>query len=241
LAFDFYGKYLYSGSDDKSLIVWEVATGKQVKSIANTQAINAIAPTADLKFLYIASAEPKIKLMNMMSGQVAKTLDGHTDAVNDIAISKNGKWLVSGSNDKTARIWDMSTGKQIRILPVDCWKVTTVSFSDNDKYIVTGCNDGSVKVWETESGKLIKSFVLENAITRNVIFNKDATQVFATYMLREGDDYGVRVWATGIKPVTVIQEVKASNTIPSDTLNKIVPKNNLPTNNMNQPVVKPKK
>jgi WD40 repeat protein len=198
LIFDNYGRYLFSGSDDRNMMVWDLKTGTNVKTIDNGLPVTAIAPTGNFKIVYVADAGPKIKMYDMMSGKVAKTLDGHTDAVNDIAISGNGRYMISGSNDKTARVWDLGTGKQLRILPVDCWKVTSVAFSSDSRYAVTGCNDGSIKVWEVENGKLVDSYRLESSIVRNVQFGKTSAQILATFMLRGSENYGLRIYQTSI-------------------------------------------
>ncbi len=205
LIFDIRDRYLYSGSDDKTIKVWNLKTGKPVKTINNGNAVYAIAPTKNIQHIYVAGAEPKIKMYHMLSNKVVKTLDGHTDAVNDIELSNDGKWLVSGSNDKTARIWSVATGKQVRILPVDCWKVTTVDISKDSKYVTTGCNDGSIKIWELETGKLLNSIDFSGSIARNVTFGKTNQQILATFMLRNSDDFGLRIYDTKISltPINV--------------------------------------
>lgn len=200
LSFDPMNRYLYSGSDDKTMIVWDIAKGTQVKTVSNGQPVYSIAMTSDLRFIYIAGAEPKIKMYSMITNKVAKTFDGHTDIVNSLAISRNGNYMLSGSNDKTARIWDLRTGKQVRILPVDCWKVTVVAFSDDSKYAITGCNDGSVKIWETESGKLISSIDGKGSIVRGLAFMRNLRLVAVAYMLKGDTNYGLRLFETGIEP-----------------------------------------
>jgi WD40 repeat protein len=209
LMFDPMGRYVYSGSDDKTIIIWEVVTGKTIKTLTHSTRINAMASTSDIKTLYVAGAEPKIKIYDVIKGTVLKTLDGHTDAVNDIAISRNGKYLLSGSNDKTARLFNLTTGKQIRVLPVDCWKVTSVCFSSDDQYALTGCNDGTIKVWEVETGKLIKTITAESATTRDVAFNQNSTIVFGAFLLREGTNYGIQVFNSGILPKVSINPTNA--------------------------------
>lgn len=222
LIFDNTGRYLYSGSDDKTMLIWDTKTGKNIKTVTNTQPISAIAPTSDMKMIYIAGSEPKIKLMNVMTGQVAKTLDGHTDAVNDIAITPDGKTMISGSNDKTARVWNLITGKQVRILPVDCWKVLTVSISDDGKYATTGCNDGSIKIWEIETGKIINSIYAPGAIARNVVFSKNVQEVLAAFMLTEGTNFGLRVYDSKITLTPVNVSIKPT-TIATDSVKKVMP------------------
>ncbi|MBP9185658.1 MAG: WD40 repeat domain-containing protein [Bacteroidia bacterium] len=240
LIFDIRDRYLYSGSDDKTIMVWNLKTGKAVKTINNGNAVNAIAPTKNIQHLYVAGAEPKIKIYHMLSNKVIKTLDGHTDAVNDIELSNDGKWLVSGSNDKTARIWSVATGKQVRILPVDCWKVTTVNISKDSKYVTTGCNDGSIKVWELETGKLLHSIDFSGSIARNVMFGKTSQQILAAFMLRNNDDYGLRVYDSKIT-LTPINVSSGNGVNPTDSSikNTVQPQKNQQLQNK-RPKVSPK-
>lgn len=210
LLFDNQSKYLFSGSDDKTVIAWEISTGKPFRSINNMQAVNSMAMASnDPRFLYVAGAEPKIKVYNLSNLQVTRTFDGHADVVNAIDISRNNLYLLSGSNDKTARIWDMKTGKELRKLAVDCWKVTAVAFTEDSKFAVTGCNDGSIKVWEVETGKLVSKIESSGNVVRDIVFLKHMKSIAVASMLRGSTDYGLRIWPTGITfpekaaPVTV--------------------------------------
>lgn len=211
LTFDRNGRYLFSGSDDKTVLVWDTKSGKVVKTFTNGQPVNAIAVSNDGKYMFIAASEPKIKMVEIVTGKIIKTLDGHTDAVNDIVLSNDGKFLISGSNDKTARVWNLATWKQARILPVDCWKVLTLSLSDDGKYATTGCNDGSIKVWEWESGKLISSINFPLGMARNVQFGKTNKYLFGAFMLKDGTDYGLRIYASKIPEPIVVEPKTTAN------------------------------
>jgi WD40 repeat protein len=48
-----------------------------------------------------------IKLWNVSTGALVKSLEGHTGAVSSLAFARNGNLLVSGSRDETLRIWDL--------------------------------------------------------------------------------------------------------------------------------------
>ena len=197
--FDNSSRFVFSGSEDGKIFLWDIKTGKNFKQIINGHPVHSIAMSNDPRFLFVAGAEPKIKVYSIANGQVARSFDGHLDAVNAIEISPNNKLLLSGSNDKTARIWDMTTGKEIRKLPVDCWKVTAVAFSDDSKYAITGGNDGSIKVWEVETGKLLSSVEAQYYNIRDISLSKNYKYIATAPMLRTGEDFGVRIYPSGIE------------------------------------------
>jgi WD40 repeat protein len=232
LLFDRSSKYLYSGADNGTLLFWDLSSGKELRNIANGFAISSLAQSNDPRMLYVADAGPKIKIYNLTSSTVVKTLDGHTDAVNSIDISKNNLYLLSGSNDKSARIWDLKTGKELKKLPVACWKVTAVAFSDDSKYAITGCNDGSIKIWEVETGKLLSQIEANGQNVRDLSFLKNYEWMAVAATLRGSTEYGLRIWPTGVLRNIIstvpVQTLPAKDTVNTNTMK--TPVNQLPKN-----------
>ncbi len=198
IVFDRGGKYFFSGCNEGKLIIWDLINRKPVKAMNTGSAINDLCLSPNPANIFIACAEPKIKLFALAGGNIVRTLDGHTDVVNSLAISPNNLYLISGSNDKTARIWDLRNMKQLFVLPVGCWKVTSVAFSEDSKYCVTGCNDGSIKVWATETGKLVSSIEGRNDNIREINFSKNGQILAVAALLRGSKEYGPRIFYSNI-------------------------------------------
>ena len=59
------------------------------------------------------SWDATIKLWNITTGELIRTLTGHTNAIGSMDLMKNGKTLVSGGfyNDTTIKMWDWATGE----------------------------------------------------------------------------------------------------------------------------------
>jgi hypothetical protein len=103
----------------------------------------------------VAGGRWDVKLWNVDTGKVIKTLKGHTMDVRSVCWNSDGGRLVSGSRDETFRVWDIESGKTI-IGPINTggW-LYAVCYSPDGKMIATGGND--FKIWDANSGALLRS------------------------------------------------------------------------------------
>jgi WD40 repeat protein len=99
------GKTLASGSYDKTIKLWDVATGKE---LSNT-ILNAYI-TIFLHNQPFAAAACLSYYLTVHKERA--TLRGLTGYVLSVAFSPDGKTLASGSGDGTIKLWDVATGKQ---------------------------------------------------------------------------------------------------------------------------------
>jgi G protein beta subunit-like protein len=69
----------------------------------------------DVRQLATTSADKTVKLWNLDSFTLERTLTGHQRWVWDCVFSVDAAYLVTASSDCTARLWDLSTGDAIRL------------------------------------------------------------------------------------------------------------------------------
>ena len=106
------GKYVVTGSYDKTAILWEAASGKKLQSFRGHRGfINSVAISADGKFVVSGSDDRTAILWEAASGKKLQALQGHKDAVRSVAISDDGKLVVTGSADTSRAGTTFCTGR----------------------------------------------------------------------------------------------------------------------------------
>ncbi|MCI0456897.1 MAG: sigma-70 family RNA polymerase sigma factor [Gemmataceae bacterium] len=175
------GKTLASVSDDKTLRLWDAATGKPLHTIRHDAPLDGVAFAPDSKTVAVAEAKatvplpghllprpemvkgPKVgggsgqavRLWDVASGKPVAVLEGHTNAVRALAFAPDGKTLASASDDWTVRLWDLTTRKEVRRFTAHRGPVWSVAFSPDGKRLASGGNDkeNTVRIWEAATGR----------------------------------------------------------------------------------------
>ncbi|KAH7089236.1 mitochondrial division protein 1 [Paraphoma chrysanthemicola] len=172
-ALHFKGDTLVSGSADKTLRQWDLVKGRCVQTLdvlwaaAQATATNTSnsewRPTgrvmdASADFvgaiqvfdaaLACGTADGMVRLWDLRSGQVHRSLVGHTGPVT--ALQFDDVHLVTGSADRSIRIWDLRTGSIHDAYAYD-HPVTSMMF--DARRIVSAAGESVVKVYDKTDGR----------------------------------------------------------------------------------------
>ncbi|MEG4031479.1 MULTISPECIES: serine/threonine-protein kinase [unclassified Microcoleus] len=166
---------LASGGGDNNLILWDLKTGRRMRTIAaHKAAVNAIAFSRDGQTLASGSDDKTIRLWNVRTGSRLRTLSGHAGGVNAIALSRDGNTLASGSQDKTVRLWNLGTGEVRRIITGHGGPVNAVAFSPNGQIVASASTDNTIRLSNVQDGKRTRTFKGHSSWVRTIAFSPDS-------------------------------------------------------------------
>jgi WD40 repeat protein len=86
-------------------------------------------------------------LWSATTGQLLRTLVGHSGLVQKCAFSPDGLTILSSSADRQVMLWDAATGQPRQIVYKHTRSARSCGFSPDGKSIVVSFGDGVVKVW----------------------------------------------------------------------------------------------
>lgn len=101
------GNFLVSGSRDKTIKVWEMATGQCVMTlVGHDNWVRGVDFHPSGKFIISVSDDKTIKIWDLQQGRATKTIsDAHAHFVSCLDFNLHDPYLATGGVDDTVKIW----------------------------------------------------------------------------------------------------------------------------------------
>jgi WD40 repeat protein len=149
------GRRALSGSQDKTVRLWDVETGKELGCFSqHRDEIFSVAMSPDGQRAVSTSADKTMLVWEVDKGKILHQLPGASCAV----FSPDSRHVLSGGRDEFMRLWDMKTGKELRRFQGHSAAVGCVAFSRDGKQALSGSADNTVRLWDVTTAKELRCF-----------------------------------------------------------------------------------
>lgn len=204
------GKQIVTCSEDSQLFLWDPRTGQPVHKLQPSDArfaldggINALAINPAGTVALCGGAEGGIRAVNLVSGTVLASLEGHEQgsSIEAIAFSEiptvgqaSVQVVVSIGTDGRVCTWDANSFK-IRNTGKHEDAATCLAFAQGTSFFVTGSADRTLKVWDYRKGTCEATFLGNRDVVHAVSISTDGKTIVSG-----AEDGLVKVFSTSHRP-----------------------------------------
>lgn len=158
------GLHLLTGSGDRSAILWDVATGRKLRTYQGEHSnfVTWVRFSPDSQHVLTGSLDKTVVIWERVSGKKVRTLGPHPSEVTAFAVSRDGKLVAVGQKNGQIRLWEFE-GKPVG---EGEWTahgglITSLTFSRTGKYLLSSSTDKTAVLWLTGNRSKVGTFTHE--------------------------------------------------------------------------------
>jgi WD40 repeat protein/serine/threonine protein kinase/two-component SAPR family response regulator len=205
------GRFGAAGLTD-AITLFDLQTGEVVHEIAMTPGdptvlnggdVSALAYSPDGTQLLSGSADGRLLLWDVATGEQVRSFAGHTAFIHQIVFSLDGRFFLSSADDRQLILWDVAGGEPRFVYTHPTDVITAVAFSPDGHLFAGGVGatryvadfdpeavrDTRILLWETETGNEVGQFAGHEGPVTTVAFSPDNR-----LLLSGGLDAVLRLW-----------------------------------------------
>lgn len=184
------GKLLATGCADAAARLWNVKSGKLVKVFLGDDGVGGVAFSPDGR--YLAVGRNDVRIREVESGRLVRSLTDHEDPVTDVAFSPDGRLLGTSSRDATIRLIDLASGETRHVFAEHTDRINGFAWSPDGTRLASVSQDKTLRIWDSKLGTLVRTF--ETSFAADVAWLPDNKTVATSLVHAHHRGESVALW-----------------------------------------------
>jgi WD40 repeat protein len=186
------GRFIATASGDKTVRLFDAATGKELRTYSgpqgHTKMVLTLAFSPDGRTLASGSEDNTLKLWDVPVSEPLRTL-GQQHALHALALSPDGTKLACGLKDGSVKVFNVADAKELMNLPGHTQPVTRLSFSANGQVLASASQDGTLRYWNLVNQQLLGVVGAHRGAAQQVALHPNGAVAYSV-----GDDGLLKFW-----------------------------------------------
>lgn len=159
LAFSPDGRLLVSASDDHTVKLWEVVTGRELRTFNGHKAqINKVLFHPNGEWIVSASSDHDIKVWEVATGKLLKTYTIPEYTIMSLAMDPTGNYLAAGSYGDSVYVFNTKADSILYGLKGDRSLPNYVDIDAQGKYLIIGHDNRRATLHDLKTGNLMYEY-----------------------------------------------------------------------------------
>jgi WD40 repeat protein len=172
-------------SSDKTVRLWDTATGKPIRTLATLKdVLYSVQYSPEGKTVYVAGADRTVRELDAESGREIRVFEGSKEVLYSVAVSRDGRQIAAAGTglgpEREILIWNRDTTEPALRLTTKTDSVYRVQFdASGEKLFVVGYN-GRVEFFSIAAKKSLRERTVPSVVYSGTLSPDGKSFILAT-------------------------------------------------------------